>query len=214
MLQVECPDPSAADAVARDGATAMAEPSDTSRSFDRIAAELSPQLVHYLQRMVGEPQLAEDLLQETLLRIARGLPGFRSSSSVKTWAFAIATRVAADHFRKPETRARIVEMEDSGTVPDAGPDIDEGMVIDEMNSCVRGVIDGLPAEYRSALVLHDLEGLTAADTATACGCSLATAKIRIHRARRRLQQALETTCTFYQDRHDVLRCDRRRPDAD
>jgi RNA polymerase sigma-70 factor (ECF subfamily) len=189
----------------------MGKTTGSPRSFDRLAAELSPQLTHYLQRMVGEPQLAEDLLQETLLRIARGLPGFRGESSVKTWAFSIATRVAADHFRKPETRANIVEVEDGGAVPDLGPDVDERVVIDEMNSCVRGVIDSLPADYRAALVLHDLQGLTAAETAAACDCSLATAKIRIHRARKRLRQALEKECTFYQDRDNVLRCDRKRP---
>jgi len=80
-----------------------------------------------------------------------------------------------------------------------------------MSSCVRGVIDSLPTDYRSALVLHDLQGLTAAETAKVCSCSLATAKIRIHRARERLQQALEKACTFYRDRQNVLRCDRKRP---
>jgi RNA polymerase sigma-70 factor (ECF subfamily) len=179
-------------------------------SFDHLSAELSPHLERYLQRMVGEQQLAEDLLQETLIRIARGLPGFHGRSSAKTWAFTIATRVAADHFRKVGTRAGIVPLENEGAVPDEEPDVDERAVIDEMNSCVRGVIDSLPPDYRSALVLHDLQGLTAVQTAAACECSLATAKIRIHRARARLQDALQKECTFYRDRQNVLRCDRRR----
>jgi RNA polymerase sigma-70 factor (ECF subfamily) len=83
------------------------------------------------------------------------------------------------------------------------------MVIDEMNSCVREVIDTLPEDYRAALVLHDIEGLTAAATAEACGCSLATAKIRIHRARARLKKALDTECVFYRDEENVFRCDRK-----
>ena len=74
---------------------------------------------------------------------------------------------------------------------------------------MRGVIDGLPEDYRTALVLHDLEGLTAAQVADVAGCSLATAKIRIHRARRRLRQALENECNFYRDDDNVFRCDRR-----
>jgi RNA polymerase sigma-70 factor (ECF subfamily) len=80
--------------------------------------------------------------------------------------------------------------------------------IPKMSACVRGVIDGLPGDYRTALVLHDLEGLTAAQVAEVAGCSLATAKIRIHRARRRLKQALEDECTFYRDEGNVFRCDR------
>jgi RNA polymerase sigma-70 factor (ECF subfamily) len=86
--------------------------------------------------------------------------------------------------------------------------------VDEMNTCVRGIIDGLPSDCRTALVLHDLEGLTAAETARVCGCSLATAKIRIHRARRRLRQALEMQCTFYRDRDGVVRCDRKQTATD
>lgn len=177
-------------------------------SFEGVARQLSGKLRAYLERMVGNTE-AEDLLQETLVKIERGLPGFEGRSQLETWAFTVATRVVADHFRRPQTRARIVEMEETEDLADAGPDIGERVIIQEMNSCIREVIDSLPEDYRAALVLHDLEGLTASETAAVCGCSLATAKIRIHRARKRLQKALERECTFYRDREDVLRCDRK-----
>jgi RNA polymerase sigma-70 factor (ECF subfamily) len=161
--------------------------------------------------MVGNHATADDLRQETLLRIARGLPGFEGRSSVKTWAFSIATRVVSDHFRRPDTRARIVDVDEAQDVSASEADVDGRLVIDEMNTCVRDVIDSLPEDYRAALVLHDLEGLTAAATAETCGCSLATAKIRIHRARARLRKALEAECDFYRDDEDVFRCDRKPP---
>jgi RNA polymerase sigma-70 factor (ECF subfamily) len=66
------------------------------QSFDALARELSQPLLRYLRRCVGDQAVAEDLLQETLIRIARGLPEFAGRASVKTWAFSIATRVAAD----------------------------------------------------------------------------------------------------------------------
>ena len=175
--------------------------------FEDVEEKLSGPLRGYLQRLVGNHATADDLLQETLLKIARGLPGFEGRSSVKTWAFTIATRVATDHFRRPQSRAQMVEFDDTDVVLDA--DIDERLVIDEMSSCVREVIDSLPADYRTALVLHDLEGKTAARVAEIAGCSLATAKIRIHRARRRLKQALDYECTFYRDAENVFRCDRK-----
>jgi len=174
-----------------------------------VAKQLSEKLRSYLERMVGNSTEVEDLLQETFIKIERGLPGFQGRSSLETWAFTIATRVAADHFRRPEARGRIVEMDESEDPADLGPDVGERVIIQEMNSCIRGVIDSLPEDYRAALVLHDLQGLTANETAAVCGCSLATAKIRIHRARKRLQQALEKECTFYQDKEAVLRCDRK-----
>jgi RNA polymerase sigma-70 factor (ECF subfamily) len=175
--------------------------------FEEVEETLSGPLRRYLQRLVGDHATAEDLLQETMLKIARGLPQFEGRSSVKTWAFTIATRVATDHFRRPQSRVRMVELDDDDAAPDA--DVDDRLVVDEMNSCVREVIDGLPEDYRTALVLHDLEGMTAARVAEIVGCSLATAKIRIHRARRRLKNALDQECTFYRDTENVFRCDRK-----
>jgi RNA polymerase sigma-70 factor (ECF subfamily) len=178
-------------------------------SFEALAQELSQPLLRYLQRYVGERTVAEDLLQETLIRIARGLSGFAGRASVKTWAFSIATRVTADYFRKPERRFRIVEVDEITDLADTDRAMDERVVVDEMNGCVRQVIDSLPDDYRAALVLHDLEGLNAQQVAEICGCSLATAKIRIHRARHRLKDALQQQCEFYRDRENVLRCDRK-----
>jgi RNA polymerase sigma-70 factor (ECF subfamily) len=161
--------------------------------------------------MVGDPMLADDLFQETSIKIAEGLPGFEGRSTLKTWAFRIAHRVCLDHFRKGGSKQTFLEfLEEEHAASE--PEQDEAIVIDEMNECIRDVIDSLPPDYRTALVLHDLEGLTAADVARVSECSLATAKIRIHRARKRLRAALQDQCRFYHDRDQVLRCDRKTPD--
>jgi RNA polymerase sigma-70 factor (ECF subfamily) len=81
---------------------------------------------------------------------------------------------------------------------------DQRIVLDEMNVCIRRVIDSLPEDYRAALVLHDLEGLTAPQIAEICSCSLPIAKIRIHRARNRLREALQQQCEFYRDSDNIL----------
>jgi len=180
-------------------------------SFDDLQKDLSGPLLTYLERLTGNQATADDLLQETLMRISRGLSGFEGRSSVKAWAFSIATRVTIDHFRKPGSKAKIVAVDESHELPAGTPDVDQPLIIDEMNDCIRGVIDSLPGDYRAALVLHDLEGHTAAEVAEISGCSLPTAKIRIHRARARLKQALGGTCDFYRDEESVLRCDRKRP---
>lgn len=178
-------------------------------TFRQVADEVSAPLLRYLGRYTGDRQLAEDLLQETLIRIARGLSDFEERSSLKTWALSIATRVAADHFRKPANRLSIVDMADAPEPAGSERPIDQKLVIDEMNACVRQVIDSLPEDYRSALVLHEIEGLTAEETAEVSGCTLPTAKIRIHRARTRLTEALQRSCDFYRDGENVFRCDRK-----
>lgn len=180
---------------------------------DPVVAEvnekLTPLLLRYLTRVVGERATAEDLLQETLLRVARGAQGFDGRSSLKTWVFAIATRVAADHLRHPDRRARIAEVEEAESAVEDDA-MDERLITGEMNECIRGVIDTLPEDYRAALVLHELEEMTAAQVAQVQGCSLATAKIRIHRGRARLRAALRQGCDFYRSRDSTLRCEKKR----
>ena len=180
-------------------------------SLEQISRELSEPLLRYLERYVGDRAVAEDLLQDTLIRIDQSLPGFEGRASIKTWAFAIATRVAADHFRKPANRARIVDVDESMELPGSDRAVDQQIIVDEMNACVRRVIDGLPEDYRAALVLHEFEGQTAAQTAEIMECSVPTAKIRIHRARLRLKEALDHACDFYRDGENVLRCDQKQP---
>lgn len=183
-------------------------------AFQHVARDLAQPLLRYLERYVGDRAVAEELCQETLVRVNKGLASFAGRSSVKTWAFSIANRVAADYLRRPERRVRIVELNEVAEPMDPDPAIDERVVLDEMNECIRGVIDSLPETYRAALILHDLEGLTVEQTAEICECSVATAKIRIHRARQRLRQALNAQCDFYRGTDSVFRCDRKEPDPD
>ena len=185
----------------------------TAPAFEEVVRELSPSLGSYLERMVGNPATAEDLLQESLIKISKGLATFEGRSSLRTWAYTIATRTAYDHFRRPDQRRNMVELDEANEPWDPHADISEAFIVEEMNACVREVIDGLPEDYRAALVLHDLEGLTAQETADVCGTSLATAKARIRRGRKRLENALERACTFYTD-DEILRCDRKNPAED
>jgi RNA polymerase sigma-70 factor (ECF subfamily) len=178
-------------------------------AIDGLVRELEQPILRYLERHVGDRAVAEDLWQETLVRMTKGLPSFAGRSSIKTWAFSIASRVAADYFRHPGRKTRIVELDEAAELVDSDRAIDERLVVDEMNACVRKVIDGLPDAYREALILHDLEGLSAEQTAEVCDCSVASAKIRIHRARQRLREALKEVCEFYRDPDSVLRCDRK-----
>jgi len=197
---------------------AMTPPNDAVKTtaaetvpFEEVAGTLRAPILRYLQRFVGDAALAEDLLQETLVRISKGLDRFEARSSVRTWAFKIATHTAVDHLRRSRRDLTLVEVEDLAVIADPGEGLSERLVIDEMNACLRGEIERLPESYRAAILLHDLEGLNATETAEIVGCSLATAKIRIHRARARLKLALLRDCDFYRDGEQVLRCDRRRP---
>ncbi|MDX9766982.1 MAG: RNA polymerase sigma factor [Ectothiorhodospiraceae bacterium] len=178
-------------------------------AFASLAVALSPDLARFLERQVRDHAIAEDLLQETLLRIARGLADFDGRSSVKTWAFAIATRVAIDHFRRRSGLPPAVELDAAVELPDTAHTPEEGLVVGQMNDCIRDMIAALPPDYREAIMLHDFGGLSARETAAVCGCSEANAKVRIHRGRARLKQGLVQQCELYRDGDNVLCCHRK-----
>lgn len=181
-------------------------------AFETVARDVIPVLTRYLRHYASDRSVADDLLQETLVRISHGLSNFEGRSNLRTWAFAIATRVATDYFRRPEHRVKIVDildLEDSEELAIDETAIDEKLANGAMAACIREVVDSLPEDYRAALVLHDLEEMTARQVAEICGIPISTVKIRIHRARKRLREALKTQCEFYRDDGNVFRCYRK-----
>lgn len=172
----------------------------------------------YLARLVSEAD-SEDLTQEVFLKVHSSLGNFRGDSSLSTWIYRIATNTAMDHLRKSLPR----RAEPAGSWPtddeplpeedkqqvQSAPLPDTQLIRKEMNECIRGIVDGLPANYRTVLILGDIEGLTNKETADVLGLSVETVKIRLHRARTRLKEELKRLCNFYRDERNELACDRK-----
>jgi RNA polymerase sigma-70 factor (ECF subfamily) len=176
---------------------------ETELTFEDFALKFSKPLLRYLTRMTRNSADADDLLQETLIRVASELPHLRSSEAIKEWTYRIATNVAIDFLRKTK-RAHFEEFSDEIAVSES--DEDDGFIVDEMNDCIRGVIDRLPPDYRAAIILSDLQGQTVAETAQIMDISIPAAKVRIHRARKRLKESLNKKCDFYRSADGNLRC--------
>ncbi len=185
------------------------------RDFSAIYSEYHPKIVRYLSRLIGESE-AEDAAQEVFVKIGRSLEGFRAESSLSTWIYRIATNTAMDHLRRSSSMRSALPAEEkvSSADEDAGP-VDEKPLLDtqlirkDMHDCIRSVVDELPGDYSTVLVLSEFEGLTNSEIAEVVGISLDTAKIRLHRARTKLRKALEEKCTFYRDERNELSCDRK-----
>ena len=180
---------------------------DEPPAFEQVAAELIGPVTGYLRRMTGNAADADDLLQEALLRIARSLPDLEERAALKTWAYRIAHNVVIDHLRRTR-RATFTELDDQSEAP--GRDADELLTVGEMNACVRRVIDALPPEYSSPLVLSQLEGKSVAEVAEICSLSISAAKVRIHRAKARLRDALNRECTLTNDIGGGVSCEPKR----
>lgn len=174
-------------------------------SLKTLSDELAHQLLSYLNRMVGSSD-ADDLLQETLLRIANGLERFEGRTSMKNWAYRIATNVAIDHLRKEKLKVFTpIDTE----LQDEEDGNDERLILDEMNACVREVIDGLPPDYRAVIILFNLHEKSVKEIADILDISPALVKVRIHRGKRRLENVLQKKCTFYTGPNGAVHCDRR-----
>ncbi len=190
--------------------------------FQDIYASFHPKIHRYLKRMVGEPE-AEDLTQEVFVRVSQGLSRFRGESKLSTWIYRIATNTAMDKLRSTsflrmvkdrlsidsaaecdkEGKDKIV----SANTEDETLSINQQLVQEEMNGCIRKFIDKLSGSYRSVVVLSELEGLKNKEIAQILGVSLDTVKIRLHRARERLKKELLNGCSFYRNKENILLCD-------
>ncbi len=175
----------------------------SSYSFEDVAKDLSQSLFRYLKRMTDNASDADDLLQDTLIRIAKGLSDVKEKSKVKVWAFRIATNVVIDFYRKSK-KNRDFTFNDEQICYQS--EDDERFIVDEMNDCIREVLENLPVDYRATLILYNFDGLSLKEIAEFCGISVSAAKVRMHRGKKMLKQALERDCDFYYDKNGNLSC--------
>ncbi len=166
----------------------------------------------YILSMVRDPVEAEDLTQDVFLQAHRKLRSLRDPDAVTSWLYQIATHVCYERFRRPSRQPRLDPLDSSGAGSgrDRGDEASLDRVLEraEMSACVRNFLDDLSDDYRQVILLHDLEGLTNAEIAEMLGASLDAVKIRLHRARRKLQAALADGCDFSHDEHGVFVCER------
>jgi RNA polymerase sigma-70 factor (ECF subfamily) len=185
-----------------------------SSGFADVFDEFQHPIYNYLLRMTQSQAEAEDLTQETFIRVHRSLPSFRGEASLSTWIYRIATNVSLDHFRRSATRQAktalsLEETESEGEwiVDKAASSPEQVAAQSEMSDCVQSFIWRLPPSYRTVLVLHDLQGLKNREIADVLDCSLDTVKIRLHRARKKLRATLDVGCDFAHDERNVFVCE-------
>lgn len=170
-----------------------------STAFDELVRRYEGKVFHLTRRILGDPDEAEDALQETFLSAYRGLPRFKREAKFSTWIFRIATNAALMRLRK--RRPDVVSL-DQPLASDADHDAsplelrdwsatpDEELADQETRVAMDQAIAALPPELAAVFVLRDVEGLSNEETAEATGLSLAAAKSRLHRARLFLRDRL------------------------
>ena len=158
----------------------------------RLSAEV-PGLLRYARTVVADGSLAEDLVQETLLRALERAGSFRGDASLATWLHRILHNLAVDRFRADrEDPTEEIEREVEQRWRDEAHTVDAATVVEraETREELEDALVRLPVIYRTAVVLHDAEGMTVAEIADVQGVGRPAAKQRLRRGRMMLVDAL------------------------
>jgi RNA polymerase sigma-70 factor (ECF subfamily) len=156
---------------------------------ERFESEVMPHaraLYGSALRLTRNPQDAEDLVQETLLRAYRGFGGYRPGSNARAWLYTILHRVRTDILRKRGRSPRTTEMTDDG--PAVLPEHEA--VLTAGNEDVLQALASVPEVFRAALTLRDVEEFSYEEIAGILGVPVGTVMSRIHRGRAALRKAL------------------------
>ena len=174
---------------------------DAARRGDRSATEAllarhQARIYRFGMKMCGNPEDARDVLQETLLAMARTLRDFREESSISTWLYAIARSFCVKKRRKSKFAPdRLGSLEtdlpvEANRIVDPARRPDQALADKQLHEALERSIASLDPAYREVLLLRDIEGLTSPEVAEVLGVSVEAVKSRLHRARLAVRTAM------------------------
>lgn len=162
------------------------------RAGDKIALTTllerhQAQVYRFGMKMCRDPEDAQDVLQETLLTMARGVRDFRGASSISTWLYTIARSFCIKKRRRskfaPEETSFEAAPTSAGNVADPAQHPDEALATKQVEQALEQAIHALDPAQREVLILRDVEGLSAPEVAEVLGVTVQAVKSRLHRAR-------------------------------
>ncbi|HKI50377.1 MAG TPA: RNA polymerase sigma factor [Desulfobacteria bacterium] len=170
------------------------------RYYDRVK--------RFITGLVKDEWIAEDLIQETFIRVQKNLESVRDPSKISSWIFRIAYNLCQDHFKSNKKN-----QHDEGKSVESLPNpfvqlqVQKELEQHQMGTCVQEQINLLPESQQIVLLLYDIVGYSHAEIAEVLDITIENAKIRLHRARKGLKSILKEKCTFQLDERNVLICE-------
>lgn len=165
-------------------------------AFDELVKRYENKVFTVAYRFVGNYADANDLAQETFIRVYQALPSFRGESSFATWLYRIAANVCRDELRR-QHRQKKVSLDEMMSQPGGGISLadnslspEESLEKNELQQAVQQFLNTLSDEHRLILVMREIQGLSYDEIAVSLDCSLGTVKSRLNRARQALKQKM------------------------
>lgn len=159
------------------------------RSTEQIFRDLAPFVLRALRRLGVREADVDDVVQEVFIVVHRRLSDFEGRSTIKTWVYGIAVRVASDYRRRAPIRREVLTEPELDRA-DSSPDPEERAARRQAVERLDRILDDLDDDKRAVFVLYEIEGLVMNDVASAVGVPLQTAYSRLHAARKIVQERL------------------------
>jgi RNA polymerase sigma-70 factor (ECF subfamily) len=185
----------------RDGTLVEALRRRDSTAAERLLETYGDRVYRLALRITGNEQDAEEVVQDAFWSVLREIDTFRGESLLGSWIYRITANAAYQKLRRTAHRRDEISLDQVLPILDDGhhhgdpsgdwsAQIDDPALQSELRDVLASAIDELPANHRAVIVLHDVEGLSMAEVADVLGITVASAKVRAHRARLRLRQRL------------------------
>jgi RNA polymerase sigma-70 factor (ECF subfamily) len=160
-------------------------------AFEALVRATSAEIYTLAYRLTGDEEDARDVVQDAYFRAFRSIKRFRGEARFSTWMYRITANCAATHMAK-RTKGRHEELSDDEPVADQRPDNDPEAMAEAgaLRDRVTTALAELPPRLRAVVVLRDVYDLPHEAIATELGITEAAAKVRLHRARRKLRERL------------------------
>jgi RNA polymerase sigma-70 factor (ECF subfamily) len=160
----------------------------------------------FILASVKNESIADDLVQETFIKIQENLDSVRDLEKISSWIFRIAYHLCQDHFRALKKSSSREEIHDGLATLQESP-VQKKLEQGEMSQCVQDKLSLLPETQRSVIIFADIMDFTHQEIADILGLTVQNVKVRLHRARKKLKAILEKECTFEVDERNVLVCE-------
>jgi RNA polymerase sigma-70 factor (ECF subfamily) len=160
-------------------------------AFDRLFEEFSPAIFNYALRMVGDPDRAADITQDTFIKAYRKLDTLTDPSAARSWLYRIATNTAFDEMRRRRHTAPL-PVEDDRPIeqPDGGPGPETQVLSGLMDERINRALLRLRPNHRQCLILSDVEDMSSVQIGEVMGMSQGAVRVLLCRARGEMRRLL------------------------
>ena len=160
-------------------------------AFENFVEHFRSKVFRYSWLMCGSPEDADEVAQETLLKVFQSFDQLREPEHVRSWVFRIARNVCLMQRRKSVFAPTAELPVDDLPLADDSEPADSRLLQAELRAVIERVVMELPPTYRSVVLLRDLEGLSTEETAQVLDLSVDVVKTRLHRGRAAMRQKLD-----------------------